>query len=450
MATTIDHLSAYHRYTVIRGFTDAKGVKVPFEAVGAIRNIQLNPQMTEIYIDWERIAADGARTPERLTFLMAATDGPRNNHMRTYFEKDEVDVPPRPPKAPKPAAQPSLPLEPKRPAEQLDRFRGKQPQEEVSLEELTVACDCGPAFHRTIWPGDHLPVHACLRCGAVTVTRMIGDDGRFTGDAWTAYLTVPTSQTIVDWLGRFPRASIDHAGATWRWPMAASLVRYPTLLYPAETRVADADELKTLEKTLREAQAPMARADRFRAALGDIPSPPADVPREFGNSLAVQRVLNLRPHSDLDALRQHANLRAASSELAASLLLRREGAYDIMMGWLRSDDEDDFSAGVAMLRDSRVLFSGPDDPRLAPKLLAIMDALPLGKLKDVPNRVESWLRFEALLVGIADLGAGSAEMQEGLKALQRKLAQKDATVVEAIRIVLNELNGVENRPAEYR
>lgn len=433
MATTIDHLSAYHRYTVIRGFTDAKGVRVPFEAEGAIRKISLNPEMTEIYIDWERIAANGARTPERLTFLMAATDGPRNNHMKEYFEKGEVDLPPRPPKLTPPAEAISE-------SERTAKSRG----------EMTVACGCGPVFHRAIWPGGHLSVNACLRCGTVAVTKQVGDDGRHTGNAWTSYVPVPTDQKVVDWLGRFPRASINYGGAMWRWPMSASLVRYPTLLYPADTRVADEEELKALEDTLWEAQQPMTRADRQRAALGDIPAPPQGMLRDFSNSIAVQRVLGLRPNSDLGQLHNHANLLSASNELAVSLLLRRNGAYDVMMGWLRSKYDEDFSAGIAMLRDARPLFSGPDDPKLAPELLDILNGLPTGKLKDVPGRIESCQRFESILVAIADLGVNTMQMQDGLRALRVKLARKDDMLLEAMGIVLNELNGVDNRPPQYR
>lgn len=448
MATTIDNLSSFHRYTVIRGFTDATGIKVPFETVGAIRHISLNPQMTEIYVDWERIAADGARTPERLTFLMAATDGPRNGHMRTYFETGEVDLPPREPKPPK-AEPPPESKEPKRPVQSLDLYNRKQPQEELLLDELTVACDCGPAFHRAVWPGGHLGVNACLRCGAVTVTKQVGDDGRFTGDAWTAYWTVPTSQKVVDWLGRFPRVAVDHAGAPWRWPMSATLVRYPTLWYPSDTRVSDEEELKALEDTLGQAQAPLTRADRIWSACGDIPAPPEGVD-DFVNAMNAYKALSLRPSTSLDTLRSHADLRAPSSELAASVLLRLPGAYETMMEWLSSKDDDTFSAGIAMLRDARPLFSGPDDPKLAPELLKLLNALPTGKLKDVPGRIESCLRFEALLVAIADLGANSMQMQDGLRALRVKLARKDDTLLEAMQIVLNELNGINNRPAEYR
>jgi hypothetical protein len=450
MAATIDNLEAHHRYTVIRGFTDAKGIKVPFEATGVIRRIDLNPQYTEIYIDWEREGPGGQTTAERLTFLMSATDGPRNGKMKDYFERGEVVMPPREPKAPKSTPPAPEPAPVKRPEESLARFEGRQPQEERLLNELTVACDCGPAFHRSIYPPANLSVNACLRCGAVTVTRQVGDDGRFHGNAWTAYWTVPTDQKLVDWLGKFPRVSVDHSGAVWRWPMSASLMRYPTLLYPADTRVADEAELKTLEATLAEAQAPLTRANRLGSACGDIPPTPDNLPDEFRSFAALRHVLDLRPGSDLDALKAHAHLLSSASELAADLLLRRDDAYAVMMDWLASKDDNTFSAGIAMLRDSRPLFSGPDDKRLTRPLLEIMYALPLGKLKDAPDRVESCQRFESFLVAIADLGVNTPEMLESLADLAKKLARKDPYTVDAIRLVINELNGVDNKPAEYR
>lgn len=121
-----------------------------------------------------------------------------------------------------------------------------------------------------------------------------------------------------------------------------------------------------------------------------------------------------------------------------------------MMDWLNAKADDTFSAAIAMLRDSRRLFSSPDDKRLIRPVLNIMNSLPLGELKDVPGRVESCQKFEALLVAVADLGANGQEMLDGLADLQTKLAKKDAYTADAIRIVINELNAIDNRPAEYR
>ncbi len=450
MGTTIDNLESHFRYTVIRGFTDAKGVRVPFETTGVIRAIDLKrPDMSEIYIDWERDGPGGAKTPERLTFLLAATDGPRNGHMKTYFEKGELVMPPREPK-PSKADSPAPEAPAEKPAGSFDRADGRQPQEELRLEELAVACDCGAVFHREIFPHAHLKVSACLRCGTVTVARQVGDDGRFTGKAWTAYWAVPTSQKLVDWFGRFPRMSINYSGAVWRWPMSANLVRYPTLFYPADTRVRDRAELDALESALSEAQAPLTRANCLVSALGDIPRAPDDLPDTFAAFGTVRRALDLSTNTDLATLKAHARLSSPSCEIAAGILIRRDGAYDTMMDWLNDKDGDAFSAGIAMLRDSRPLFSGPEDPKLTRPLLDILDALPLGKLKDVPDRVESCQRFESLLVAIADLGANAPEMLEGLAGLMKKLAEKDAFTADAIRLTLNELKGIDNRPPQYR
>ena len=444
MAATVDNLSSHYSYRVIRGFVDANGVQVLFDTVGVIRHIDISDDWTQIIVDWEQ---DGKT--QKLVFPMNAADGPRNNHMRTYFEKGELSRPPREPKSiPEPAAE-SAPDTPQADPS-LDRFGGTHPQEEVMLGPLKVACGCDPVFHRPVWPAVHTSVNACLRCGAVTVTRQVGDDGRFTGDAWTAYWTVPTPQAIADWLGHFPRVAVDHAGARWRWPMSAELARYPILVYPADTRVSDRAELDALEARLWQEQANQPRAVRLGSACGSIPAVPPGVPQALSAFILARHVLYMRSGSDLDMLKAHANLRSASTELAAHLLLLRPDAYGIMMEWLASSDENRFSACIAMLRDSRSIFTGPDDPRLAPEILRIMNGLTLEPASEVPGRIASWYRFEAFLVSIADLGANSAAMLDGLSALMNKVRAKDGVVFDAMRIVINELNGVNNRPPQYR
>lgn len=444
MGTTIDHLSADHRYRVMQAFTDLNGVAIAEGATGVIKAMGFDVGKMQISIDWQGEADE----VQHLVFALRATDGPRNGRMKDYFELIEEDLSARSPLPPPKPVEPEPP--PSQPETAFDAYRGQQPQGEICLDDLTVACDCGKAFHRSLLPAGRLHVNACLRCGAVTVTRSIGDDGRFTGNAWTAYWVVPTPQHIVDWLGRFPRVQIDYAGAPWRWPMSASLVRYPTLFYPADTRVRDAVELAQLEASLRAEQAPLSRAERLSAACGRIPPPPSGLSDDFSGFASVQRALTMDPDSDLSVLEDLAHLLSPACELAAARLIARPDAYAIMMDWIRSPDKDTFGAGIAMLRDARPLFDGPDDPRLAPEILALLDSLPLGKLQDVPDRVESWWRFECILVAIADLRIDTPAMLAGLAALMRKLAKKDASVVDAIRKVINELKGVDNRPEQYR
>jgi hypothetical protein len=221
--------------------------------------------------------------------------------------------------------------------------------------------------------------------------------------------------------------------------MSAAFVRYPTLFYPADIRIRDQKDLLDLESTLAESQASLPRARCLGSACGDIPPTPENLPNDFAPFASLRRALDLRTTSDLEALLAHAQLGAPGCELAADLLLRREGAYDVMIDCLRSQDEAIYGAGIAMLRASRPLFPGPDDPRLAPALLHLLNQFPLDRLADAPSRVESCLKIEALLVAIADLGVNTPEMLDGLATFIKKIARKDAYTADAIRITLGEL-----------
>ena len=74
----------------------------------------------------------------------------------------------------------------------------RQLPDDTLLGAVAVACACDPAFHRPILPAGGLSIHACLRCGTVTCARSIGDDGRFTGEAWTAWRSIALPDGVID------------------------------------------------------------------------------------------------------------------------------------------------------------------------------------------------------------------------------------------------------------
>lgn len=90
MATTIDHLRVDHRITVRRDFTDAAGVTMRRHETGILRAVEFQPLRLEIHLEIER-AADRVH----LVFALAARTGPRNGHMREYFELGEDVTTPR-------------------------------------------------------------------------------------------------------------------------------------------------------------------------------------------------------------------------------------------------------------------------------------------------------------------------------------------------------------------
>lgn len=90
MACTIDHLRVDHRVTVLRDFTDLAGKTVRAGETAVVRGLGLDYPQMAIWIELDR---KGAR--EMLSFALRATDGPRNGHMRDYFELGEDVTPPR-------------------------------------------------------------------------------------------------------------------------------------------------------------------------------------------------------------------------------------------------------------------------------------------------------------------------------------------------------------------
>jgi hypothetical protein len=84
MSTTIDHLRIGHRVKVVRDFTDAKGVAMRAGDEGVLCAIRFDPLRMAIHLDIQR--GEGTL---HLVFDLKAADGPRNGHMRTYFELGE-------------------------------------------------------------------------------------------------------------------------------------------------------------------------------------------------------------------------------------------------------------------------------------------------------------------------------------------------------------------------
>ena len=91
MGTVIDHLMSGHRITVIQSFTDANGADHRAGEVGVIRQMGLEWQAQEIWIQWER-----ENVMEKMTFRLDAREGPRSGAMREFFELGEYVPQPRP------------------------------------------------------------------------------------------------------------------------------------------------------------------------------------------------------------------------------------------------------------------------------------------------------------------------------------------------------------------
>lgn len=101
MATTIDHLRIDHRVTILRDFTDAAGVTLQAGERGVLRGLSFDQIRLEIRMEIEREKGKVA-----LRFPLKAPTGPRNGHMKEYFELgDYVPTPGREPVRRDPSAR---------------------------------------------------------------------------------------------------------------------------------------------------------------------------------------------------------------------------------------------------------------------------------------------------------------------------------------------------------
>lgn len=91
-------------------------------------------------------------------------------------------------------------------------------------------------------------------------------------------------------------------------------------------------------------------------------------------------------------------------------------------------------AALAMLR-----VSSHTPPDLTSTLIEALNAIPMTPLESVPDRITQWHRMEVLLLVIAENKFRSPSMSATLRALMRKVARHDSTLVSQIRIALREI-----------
>ena len=90
MSMTLDNLRVDHRITVLRDFNDANGITMCTGETGVLRGLSLDQLRMEIHLEIE-----GSSGKVDLVFPLRAQAGPRNGHMRDYFEMGEDVTTPR-------------------------------------------------------------------------------------------------------------------------------------------------------------------------------------------------------------------------------------------------------------------------------------------------------------------------------------------------------------------
>jgi len=411
MPATIDHLRADHHVEVIQAFTDLRGITHHVGDTAIIRAMGLDTQSMEIWIDWEC-----GGVAERLHFALRATTGPGNGRMRDFFAVGNDATTP----APFPSGGPNSSgagygEPPTAPAVARQQFN-----------ERTVTCECDVGLHRPVLTTG-TGVHACMRCGTLTYTQAIGDDGRHTGNVWTSYVVQDLPKRLSEWLARWPRVTVRHHDLSG-WSRPAGLRRDAVVYLPAQLRFDAAAALNAVEST---------REVGVHSCEFPTQPPPEDLPAglwAFGQFSVAARLTPRSPVADLIAAAQPHSVACA---LAVAKLLARRDAEDIMMSALRSDDPSWQGAGAAL-----ALAATPTHSGLPDVLCDILLSLPVVAHPEIPDRLAGSARWNALLAVIAGLALDTPVIRTTLPLVQRRVARLDSGVAGNIGEVLRAIHGL--------
>lgn len=305
----------------------------------------------------------------------------------------------------------------------------------ANLGERAVACPCDARFH---WPilvegtGENSRVTGCLHCGTVTYALAGVDEPRAGDIRFHGYYTGEIEPHVLEWLAEWPRVRTDYGQP--RWPMSSQLVRRDKLYLPADTRCGTLEELDRLVAEAERRDAGLRSGQRLMEAGWPKAPPPEGMPGDLHRYRQTWEALQLGPRSPVEQLVRTAQLSHDGSAVAVEWLLQRADSAAILRQALTSSDQAWWSAGYAMARDQR-----PVEPELPGLLIELLGGLSLEKHRDVPDRIASCGRCEALLVLIADLRLNSPQMLAELERLKKRIGRRDWSLVKYIGLVVREL-----------
>lgn len=265
-----------------------------------------------------------------------------------------------------------------------------------------------------------------MRCGAVSCTEALGDDGRGSGQAHTVYRAVALPEQVLPWLACWPRVTPRHQEPLW-W-MHASLHRSASIYLPAALRCTSSAALAAEEARHQDLRQTLGLRATLRHCGVPADPPPDVLPQRFAPYAKVWHDLRLQASSDVTHLIDRAE---DDSALAAELLAARHDAVELLHRTLASGKP---CATLAMLR------AAPRPPAdLTGALIDALGAVVMTPHPTAPNRIANWFGVQVLLLIVAEHHCFSRAMSATLRALMRRVARHDAALASQAGVVLREL-----------
>jgi hypothetical protein len=294
-----------------------------------------------------------------------------------------------------------------------------------------VNCSCDPGFHRSVlyYPGPEGPF-ACMHCGAVTYSQVIGDDGRGGGRAWTENIVVDIPSEVLEWFAQLPR-------------LAGVWGDEPARYFPADARFNSVADLSAAEQKMVQETEGWSRAQKIHAAGLTTNPPPPETAKlnphyvytwealQLDASASIESVLRLAQHSDglLDLLAEHFLNRPDINTLINSWL---KDFQNDLYWYSRSSGDAYFVATDLMLRQEN-----PAPENIA-VLLKYLQTVSLQKSPYYDNELKATYRIEAALQVLEKHGPLPETIQV-LQDFKKRIGKLAVRTKEHIEEVLEEL-----------
>lgn len=191
-----------------------------------------------------------------------------------------------------------------------------------------VNCSCDPGFHRSIlyYPGPEAPF-ACMHCGAVTFSQVIGDDGRGGGEAWTSILVMDMPPDVVEWFGLLPRR-------TGMWEMEPECYLGASERFKTVAALLETEQKRDLETK------GWSSGRKIRAAGVPVQPPPKDIGAANPYYIYAWEALQMDQTTPVETLLNMAKRSDFLLGLLEDLFFSQPDINALISNWLHTFEDD--------------------------------------------------------------------------------------------------------------
>jgi hypothetical protein len=298
-----------------------------------------------------------------------------------------------------------------------------------------VNCSCDPAFHLPVlFYFASEGVFACMHCGTVSCSQVIGDDGRGGGESWMATIAVEVPAPALKWLGQWPRFFSSQGYLT------------DALFLPAAQKFSTPEKLKNELAALAEKTSDWPFPQKLKSAGFPTDSAPEGLPGFATGFIGVAEVLQLPPNAGIDTLCDYAMRSPFMLALLQDTLLNRPDIDDLLCEWItyQSSGMYWYTRNVGepyFLAFDLIRIKKEASPKVIETLLMDIAQMPVQKNPYWQEELMYSFKLDAALRVIREIPVNISDAIAAVQTLKQRIGDKEVASLKAINQTLGYLLG---------